>query len=334
MHKKQTPQSGSGIVTTLVIAFAGAAVALAVTRSISNAGFMATFVSGKLERETIAQMIQMNTSCSKTFPSLPACTHNSYITLISKAGTNQVLVQSDGTTVIGGYNVRARCVNQPSLSSYGLDIRIAKLSSAAASGDPRLLFNHTTASSFQKEAVSKLPLGWSHPKSPLFAAPGLAPCAAEIAGSAPSGEVPLGGIIMWSGALVPNGWALCNGQTVNGRTTPDLRDRFIVGSGGTYPSGATGGSAAVALTQNELPPHRHFTTSSGSHFYSGSWPAGVGPLVGFLINEYGSGGNGGYFLVGKTAPEPNYFPTSATGTGAAHENRPPYYALAFIMRVL
>ncbi|MBT7909882.1 MAG: tail fiber protein, partial [Verrucomicrobia bacterium] len=39
---------------------------------------------------------------------------------------------------------------------------------------------------------------------------------------------------MWSGSDEPDGWALCNGQTKDGKTTPDLRNRFIVGSGGEY----------------------------------------------------------------------------------------------------
>ncbi|TES91563.1 MAG: hypothetical protein E3J94_03655 [Desulfobacteraceae bacterium] len=49
-----------------------------------------------------------------------------------------------------------------------------------------------------------------------------------------------GGIIMWSGAIVdiPSGYVLCNGA--NG--TPDLRDRFVVGSGTTYNPDDNGGS--------------------------------------------------------------------------------------------
>ena len=30
---------------------------------------------------------------------------------------------------------------------------------------------------------------------------------------------------------IPKGWAECNGQTVNGIKTPDLRGRFILGVG-------------------------------------------------------------------------------------------------------
>ncbi len=51
--------------------------------------------------------------------------------------------------------------------------------------------------------------------------------------------IPSGGIIMWSGSIgaIPVGYYLCNGS--NG--TPDLRDRFVVGSGSTYAVGNTGG---------------------------------------------------------------------------------------------
>jgi hypothetical protein len=52
--------------------------------------------------------------------------------------------------------------------------------------------------------------------------------------------VPAGVIVLWSGsaATIPAGWALCNGN--NG--TPDLRDRFLVGAGGAYAVGNTGGA--------------------------------------------------------------------------------------------
>jgi hypothetical protein len=44
--------------------------------------------------------------------------------------------------------------------------------------------------------------------------------------------VPAGTVVMWSGQLtaIPAGWALCNGSN----STPDLRDKFIVGAGGSY----------------------------------------------------------------------------------------------------
>lgn len=128
--------------------------------------------------------------------------------------------------------------------------------------------------------------------------------------------VPKGAIMMWSGAVgnIPAGWALCDGA--NG--TPDLRGRFVVGydaSREDYAIGKTGGKAEVWLTaeQSGLPEHTH--TVEGPLGRSGE-----------------TGMRGSNYLLGKSG--------SFTTTGAkkdaakAHENRPPYYALAYIMKTV
>jgi microcystin-dependent protein len=87
-------------------------------------------------------------------------------------------------------------------------------------------------------------------------------------------SIPIGIIVMWSGAAssVPSGWALCNGQTVGSSTTPDLRGMFIVGSGGTYSTGDTGGSESVTLVPSNLASHTHtiasHTHSLGTHSHN------------------------------------------------------------------
>jgi hypothetical protein len=65
--------------------------------------------------------------------------------------------------------------------------------------------------------------------------------------------IPSGGILLWSGSIgsIPAGYVLCNGNN----STPDLRDRFIVGAGSTYAVDATGGSADATL-----PTHTHTAT--------------------------------------------------------------------------
>jgi hypothetical protein len=120
-------------------------------------------------------------------------------------------------------------------------------------------------------------------------------------------RIPAGLIAMWSGSVanIPSGWALCDGS--NG--TPDLRDRFIVGAGGSYNVGSRGGQKEVTLTVNQIPPHNH--TYRGN---TGTQP-GWGP----------TGGSG--------HPRFGDMTTSQTGGGQPHENRPPYYALAYIMKL-
>jgi len=144
-------------------------------------------------------------------------------------------------------------------------------------------------------------------------------------GSSLTGIFPTGGIVMWSGSIatIPSGWALCNGS--NG--TPDLRDRFIVGAhsdgasgvtfagsggavSGNYAPGNTGGEVAHQLTVNELPDHTH-TYSRANIYQQGSGPNAQTDMA----NSGGTPATGG------------------TGEDYYHENRPPYYALAFIMKL-
>lgn len=74
--------------------------------------------------------------------------------------------------------------------------------------------------------------------------------------------IPAGVILLWSGSIasIPAGWLLCNGSS----GTPDLRDRFVVGAGGSYAVGATGGSATTTLIEANLPSHTHSISASGT----------------------------------------------------------------------
>jgi|AGSF01.1.fsa_nt_gi Microcystin-dependent protein len=122
------------------------------------------------------------------------------------------------------------------------------------------------------------------------------------------GAIVKGIIVMWSGqfAQIPTGWALCNGQ--NG--TPDLRDRFIVGAGNSYAVASTGGAATVALTVEQMPAH--------SHVFS---------------RIFAQIDGGGIFPGGNNDSPTLQDNTNLTGGNQPHENRPPYYALAFIMKL-
>jgi len=134
--------------------------------------------------------------------------------------------------------------------------------------------------------------------------------------------VPQGAIMMWSGAInqIPAGWALCNGT--NG--TPDLRDRFIAGAGNTYAVGATGGEATHVLTIAEMPSHTHIQSP---HHHQVGWDSQSKTNGNSDIKPLSGSTNGYNDSTDTTATNQN------TGGGAAHNNLPPYYALAFIMKL-
>ena len=127
-----------------------------------------------------------------------------------------------------------------------------------------------------------------------------------------NGAIPVGGIIPWYGqeSGVPNGWAVCNG--LNG--TPDLRSRFIVAAGNGYSIGGTGGEEKHKLTVNEMPSHLHSYKFKGADI-DGDWKKN----------------NNLYSVSREYALNTAY--TEYAGGDQPHENRPPYYALFYIMRI-
>ena len=85
-----------------------------------------------------------------------------------------------------------------------------------------------------------------------------------------SSSFPSGGIIMWSGAenAIPTGWLLCNGSN----STPDLRNRFVVGAGtgSNYSVGDTGGSNDATLVSHSHGAGNYGTNNTGGHSHSGN----------------------------------------------------------------
>src|SRR5690606_4649652 len=163
-----------------------------------------------------------------------------------------------------------------------------------------------------------------------------------------------GVIVMWSGSAdnIPEGWALCDGT--NG--TPDLRDRFIVGAGGEYAVGATGGAKEVTLTTAQMPKHSHTgsTNSAGAHTHTGTtntagahrhtytrygyMSLGSGNTINFWAgsstqNTSEAGAHSHTLNINSAGDHTHTVTTNEAGGGQPHENRPPYYALCYIMRV-
>jgi len=148
--------------------------------------------------------------------------------------------------------------------------------------------------------------------------------------AAVAAALPSGLILLWHGssASIPSGWVLCDGN--NG--TPNLRDKFIVGAGSTYAVAATGGEATHTLSADEMPAHAHGGTTGNelAHTHSYNFPSSaVQGSAGTDINVYawpsGSSQTSG---TGKA----HAHEIMSAGSGTAHNNLPPYYALCYIMK--
>ena len=97
-------------------------------------------------------------------------------------------------------------------------------------------------------------------------------------------------------------YAAASPASLFGGTWTQIQNRFLVGVGSSYAAGATGGEATHKLTVDELPSHSHNYSYPG-YEAGGEW--------------YGASGTA----------KGNTVATTAVGGGAAHENRPPYYAV-------
>ncbi len=128
--------------------------------------------------------------------------------------------------------------------------------------------------------------------------------------------IPRGIIVAYSGASAPAGWAFCDGT--NG--TPDLRGRFILGTtngsvtdsndrgGINIQPNTVGGERNHTLTTSEMPAHTH----------------GYSNMIG------GGSGLPAASSVGNVASPKT---TDSAGGNAAHNNMPPFWALAYIMKL-
>lgn len=122
-------------------------------------------------------------------------------------------------------------------------------------------------------------------------------------------EIPSGVILLWSGAIsaIPTGWVLCDGNN----STPNLTDRFVIhadaDAAGTRNVGDTGGEHTHTLTIDEMPSHDHSYNN-------------LNPFIGTANGD--NVGNSSY--TART--------TGSKGGGAAHNNMPKFYALAYIMK--
>jgi microcystin-dependent protein len=149
--------------------------------------------------------------------------------------------------------------------------------------------------------------------------------------------IPPGLVTMFAGseAQIPSGWQLCNGSgtTTNGINIPDLRDKFIVGATSTYPINGNGGYLKVSgtvtvdnhtLTVDQIPSHTHVQDDRTALVSPNQAPSSD-PTSGSP-----SGTRGG--TTKATGGGQGHNHTASLSTGA-DSNLPPYYALAYIIKL-
>ena len=137
---------------------------------------------------------------------------------------------------------------------------------------------------------------------------------------------PIGSVMAWlksytsTPQTLPTGWVEADGSTLSdadsvydGQVLPDLRDgKFLRGN---TTSGGTGGESTHVLTGGELATHNH----------------DAGPITRFVINA--SSVLATTSLGGTTVYTATQASTASTGDSDAHENKPPYYDMVWIMRI-
>ena len=159
-------------------------------------------------------------------------------------------------------------------------------------------------------------------------------------------DIPVGGIIMYSGTDTElnalTNWKLCDGTTYGSVTTPNLKDKFVIGAdqyssgwktnvtGSLTPDG--GSKDAVVVDHN----HPFSTTADSDGNHNHSYVTKGGAYTGDSHTEQsetwrlestvntGDSGSHQHSLSGTT---------DSTGVAATNANLPPYFALAYIMRI-
>lgn len=180
----------------------------------------------------------------------------------------------------------------------------------------------------------------------------------QIATTAFINQMFSGIITMWSGSVasIPVGWYLCNGSN----STPDLRDRFVIGAGSNYAVGATGGSKdAIVVAHNhssgvnsvdhghsvsgytggQTTDHSHGIPGSGALCVNaGSTPGydngGLYANIGLAQYTNGTTNDHAHYFSADTGGQTqnHNHSISTEGSSGTNANLPPYYALAFIMK--
>ncbi len=144
----------------------------------------------------------------------------------------------------------------------------------------------------------------------------------------PQVSVPVGIIEIWVGTIaeIPEGWELCDG--LNGR--PNLLDKFIRGvPDAVTEAGTEGGQASVTLTIAEMASHSHNITEV-PHSHNSNMGTTDASNSGISQGSSSNYPVGFQFFTRLTTVNANI---GNTGGGTSHNNMPPFFEVAYIIKV-
>ena len=240
---------------------------------------------------------------------------------MAKTKISEFSATSADNTDITNINIAEGCSPANLNNAVRSLMSLLKNQQDGSSGDPFTVAGTLTASG---QAVSSGTLNVTG----AFQLDGTAGGSGQVLLSAGGSNTPTWGnafvagmIMLWSGssASIPSGWLLCDGSN----STPDLRNRFVVGATSTYAVGATGGSADAIVVSHT---HTATVTDPGHlHASNGGVDVGSGANA-FVTNNTRNAQNISSAVTGITVAN------STTGSSGTNANLPPYYALCYIMK--
>jgi microcystin-dependent protein len=189
----------------------------------------------------------------------------------------------------------------------------------------------------------------------------IAPGAVTAEKLAADSSIPAGTVVAFAGTTAPTGWALCNGQTLDGTQPqfaalfsaigqtyggtgnnfllPDLRGRVVIGAG--QGSGLTNrlvaqtlGTETHTLTIAQMPSHNHAGTTDAAGAHNHTFPM----LQDGNDGDWGGpeNGTGTTLRNGQTSSSGNHshsFTTNASGGNQPHNIIQPSLVLNYIIKL-
>jgi microcystin-dependent protein len=162
-------------------------------------------------------------------------------------------------------------------------------------------------------------------------------------------------VIAWANVDIPLGWAICDGkkyildarnkaiEDITGQATPDLRGRFILGSGFGAKDmndefltertiGEFGGEEGHALNIEEMPGHNHEFWSTNNNTCLRGGGGGLCTADEYLLTK-NTGGKLRPNTGKKSDGALQDYPDPPIWDTVPHNNMPPYFVLTYIMKL-